>query len=135
MIEVIGKVGSQQRGYYAVSFRVPGYGQRTLLAFTEERVKSPEEIIANQPSSWHEGGQGYDLVIISYRDFLGSLQPLKRLRESQGLRVALVDIEDLYDEFNFGNKSPKAIKDFLTLAKSNWRKPPRYVLLVGDASF
>jgi len=134
VIEVIGKLKSQQRGY-AVSFRVPGHGQRTLLAFTEERVKSPGEIIANQPSSWHEGGQGYDLVIISYRDFLGSLQPLKKLRESQGLRVALIDIEDLYDEFNFGNKSPKAIKDFLTLAKAHWRKSPRYVLLVGDASF
>jgi hypothetical protein len=135
VIEVIGKVRSQGLGY-SVSFRVPGHGgYRTLLAFTEERVKSPKEIVANQPSSWHESGQGYDLVIISYRDFLGSLQPLKKLRESQGLRVGLIDVEDLYDEFNFGNKSPKAIKDFLTLAKTHWRKPPRFVLLVGDASF
>jgi hypothetical protein len=134
VIEVIGKLKAQDLGY-SVSFEVPGHGERTLLAFAEEKVESPKEIVANQPSSWHEGGQGYDLVIISYRDFLGSLQPLKKLRESQGLRVALVDIEDLYDEFNFGNKSPKAIKDFLTLAKAHWRKPPRYVLLVGDASF
>jgi len=49
--------------------------------------------------------------------------------------VALIDVEDLYDESSFGNKSPKAIKDFLALAKYNWSKPPRYVLLVGDASF
>jgi hypothetical protein len=132
--EAIGKLRAQGLGY-SVSFRVPRYGERTLLAFTEERVKSPKMIVANQPSSWHESGQGYDLVIISHKDFLGSLQPLKKLRESQGLRVALVDIEDLYDEFNFGNKNPKVIKDFLASAKANWRKPPRYVLLVGDASF
>jgi hypothetical protein len=51
------------------------------------------------------------------------------------LRVALIDIEDIYDEFSFGSKSPKAIKDFLTSAKANWGRAPRYVLLVGDASF
>jgi hypothetical protein len=91
--------------------------------------------LANKVSSWHERGHGYDLVILSHRDFLGSLQPLKTLRESQGLRVALVDVEDVYDEFSFGVKSPKAIKDFLALTRTNWRRSPRFVLLVGDASF
>jgi hypothetical protein len=134
-MEVVGKVGSQQRDY-AVGFRVPGHGeQRTLLAITEEQLKNPERIVSNHPSSWHEGREGYDLVIISHRDFLNNLQPLKTLRESQGLRVGIIDVEDLYDEFSFGNKSPQAIKDFLTLAKGNWRRPLRYVLLVGDASF
>jgi hypothetical protein len=32
-------------------------------------------------------------------------------------------------------KSPRAIKDFLTHAKTKWQKPPRFVLLVGDASY
>jgi hypothetical protein len=132
--EVIGKVESQQGGY-AVNFRVPGHEQRTLLALTEEKVRSPEGVIPNQPSSWRESRDGYDFVIISHRDFLESLQPLKKLRESQGLKVGLIDIEDLYDEFSFGNKNPKAIKDFLASAKSNWRRSPRFVLLVGDASF
>jgi hypothetical protein len=134
LIEVFGKVESQNRGY-AIGFRVPGSEQRTLLALTEEKVKGPEGIISNQPSSWHQVKDGYDLLMVTHRDFFDALQPLKQLRESQGLRVALIDVEDLYDEFSFGNKSPKAIKDFLTLAKSNWRTPPRFVLLVGDASF
>jgi hypothetical protein len=134
LIEVIGKVESKKGGY-AISFRVPGTGQRTLLALTEERVKTPEGITSNQPSSWYQVKEGYDLVIISHRDFLGSLDPLRKLRESQGLKVALIDVEDLYDEFSFGAKSPKAIKDFLTRAKRNWQKPPRFVLLVGDASY
>jgi hypothetical protein len=134
VIEVFGRVESRNGGY-AISFRVPGSEQRTLLALTEERVKSPEGITANQPSLWYQVKDGYDLLIVTHRDFFDTLQPLKTLRESQGLRVALVDVEDLYDEFSFGNKSPKAIKDFLTSAKSNWGRAPRYVLLVGDASF
>jgi hypothetical protein len=63
------------------------------------------------------------------------LQPLVALRESQGLKVALVDIEDVYDEFSFGNKSPGAVKDFLAYAKTNWKKKPGYLLLAGDASY
>jgi hypothetical protein len=132
--EVMGKVESQKGGY-AISFRVPGTEQRTLLALTEEKVKSPEGVTSNRPSAWHQVKDGYDLVIVTHRDFLDTLQPLRKLRESQGLKVALIDVEDLYDEFSFGNKSPKAIKDFLASAKAKWHKPPRFVLLVGDASF
>jgi len=135
VIEVRGNVESPKGGSYAISFRVPESGSRVLLALTGDLTKSPERVIANRPSSWHEGRNGADLVIIAYRDFLGSLQPLKNLREAQGLKVALVDVEDLYDEFSFGSKSPKAIKDFLASAKSSWRRSPRYVLLLGDASF
>ena len=98
-------------------------------------MKTPLGIVANKPSSWHQQTPGYDFVIISHKDFLKSLKQLQQRRESQGLSVALVDVEDLYDEFNFGNKSPQAIRDFLVNTTTNWDKHPRFVLLVGDASF
>ena len=44
-------------------------------------------------------------------------------------------MDDAYDEFSFGNKTPQAIKDFLAYASRNWNVAPRYVLLAGDASF
>ena len=74
-------------------------------------------------------------MIISHRDFLESMLPLKEFREGQGWSVALIDAEDLYDEFSFGVKNPRALKDFLAKAKTDWRKAPRFLLLVGDASF
>ena len=46
----------------------------------------------------------------------------------------VVDVTDVYDEFNFGEKDPAAIKSFLQDAESTWKKAPRYVLLVGDGS-
>jgi hypothetical protein len=66
---------------------------------------------------------------------MGSLEPLGALRESEGLSVGMVNIEDIYDEFNFGTKSPQALKDFLGHARRNWCVVPRFVLLVGDGSF
>jgi len=47
----------------------------------------------------------------------------------------LVDVEDLYDEFNFGSKNPWTLKDFLSRAYEFWNPQPRFVLLVGDASY
>ena len=49
--------------------------------------------------------------------------------------MALIDVEDIFDEFSYGTKTPQAIKDFLTRASTSWQTPPRFVLLVGDASF
>ncbi len=49
--------------------------------------------------------------------------------------MKVVDIEDVYDEFSYGAHSAQALKDFLTRAATNWTPPPRYVLLVGDASY
>jgi hypothetical protein len=101
----------------------------------DEEARTPAALELNQPSRWHHSRQEADLVIISHGDFLESLKPLKAWRESQGLSVALIDVEDLYDEFSFGIKTPEALKDFLLRAKTSWQKAPRFVLLVGDASF
>jgi len=90
-------------------------------------------VARNHPSSWHGAG-GADLVIISHRKFLRQLAPLSAYHERQGLKVAVVDVEDLYDEFRFGSHSPEAIKAFLARARMQWRPAPRYVLLAGDAT-
>ncbi|MEK6302584.1 MAG: C25 family cysteine peptidase [Acidobacteriota bacterium] len=59
---------------------------------------------------------------------------MKKLREGQGLHVALVDIEDIFDEFSYGEKTPQAVKDFISYAATNWKEKPSFVLFAGDAS-
>lgn len=62
------------------------------------------------------------------------MQQLKEFREKQGLSVRVVDVDDIYDEFSFGQRTPQAVKDFVGLAKASWKKPVKYVLFFGDAS-
>jgi hypothetical protein len=133
--EIAGGVVEAEGPLYTVRFGVTGSGKRTLLAFTEGTIKSPESIGANEPSTWHLDGNSAGLVIITHQDFIDSLGPLKSLREMQGWSVAVIDVQDLYDEFSFGVKNPQALKDFLQRARASWQGPPRFVLLVGDASF
>ena len=133
-IQEIDGVVKRWNGGFTVEFLVPGRGERTLLAFTDGRVQAPAALEANTPSRWHQAGQGADLVVIFHGDFLDSLKPLKALREKQGLSVTLIDVEDLYDEFSFGVKTPQALRDFIGRVQSSWQRPPRFVLLAGDAS-
>jgi len=61
---------------------------------------------------------------------------LANYRQDQGLRTSVVDVQDLYDEFNYGIANPSAIRDFLALAYSTWQAPaPTYVVLFGDGNF
>ena len=132
--EILGSVQAQGAGY-SIQLTVPGSGMRTFLAFAPSQVQNPGAVEGNQPSNWHQAGRVADLVIITHGDFLENLESLKALREAQGFSVALIDVEDLYDEFSFGEKTPQAMKDFLIQTRTFWKKAPGYVLLVGDASF
>jgi hypothetical protein len=125
----------QQESGYSVTVGVPGTGDRTMFAFARDQVRSAFKLEANQVSTWRTPTNQADLLIITHSSLKDSLAQLAVLRRSQGLKVATIDVEDIYDEFNFGNKSPQALKDFLSYAYTNWKKAPRYVLLAGSASY
>lgn len=121
-------------GEYSVTLSAPKGGQRMLMALADDQTRRPASMAINRPSNLRDASREADLAIVTRREFVESVRPLQTLRESQGLGVAIVDIEDIYDEFSYGEKSPKAIKDFLLAARGSWHKPPRFALLVGDAS-
>ena len=132
--EVMGTIKPSKAGY-SVSLTVPGAGLRTLLAMTNDVASRVVSLAPNQPSGWRQPVNAADLVIFTRRDFIPAIESLRLQRQSQGYKVAVVDIEAVYNEFSFGNKTPQAIKDFLFYAKTNWKVAPRFVLLAGDASF
>jgi len=121
---------------YQVSFDALQVGQQRYLALTPGKRLAVTSIQADQPSSWRSTANAADYIIISHADFIGSLQPLVDLRVQQGYRVAVVDVQDVYDEFNGGVFSPLALRDFLAYAYASWSAPaPSFVLLVGDGHY
>src|SRR5208282_4615954 len=128
---------SSAAGTYSVEFAAPGNrgSTSTLLAFSADQIEGPAALAHHAPTVWGQRESSADAVIISHADFLSNLAPLESLRRAQGQTVALVPVDDLYDEYNFGERSPYALRSFLSAAAANWRTPPQSVLLVGDASF
>ncbi|HUS10296.1 MAG TPA: C25 family cysteine peptidase [Pyrinomonadaceae bacterium] len=107
----------------------------TLLAFASGQARHADSVKANNPSSWWSQTAGADYVILTTTALKSAVEPLAQLRRSQGMSVAIVDVEDIYDEFSFGKHSPEAIRSFLQSANKTWKRQPHFVLFAGDASY
>lgn len=108
---------------------------RLFYAFAAGQFQQPAALSFNQPSQLNSGANGADFLLISHQTLLPSAAPLATTRQGQGLSVARVDVEDIYDEFSFGVHGPQAIKSFLAHTVTHWSAPPRYVIFLGDASY
>ncbi len=109
--------------------------RHTLLAVADDRVASVAGVQPHSPSHWHTVQPGAAIAMITYEEFANALTPLVRAHRAEGKSSTVVPLTDLYDEFNFGEGSPFAIRQFLRMAAQNWKKAPTYLLLNGRASF
>lgn len=78
---------------------------------------------------------GADYIIITHNAFRSAAERLGQQRHAQNsLRTAVVDVQDIYDEFNYGVFAPEPIKDFIRYAYTQWPSPaPAYIVMFGDA--
>jgi hypothetical protein len=125
-----------EKGKYALEAKIPWSvsGTHTLLALSDRRTATPFGLMKNNPSSFHSAQSGSEVVMISNPEFIGQLGPLFQLHKAEGKTVAIVNVNDIYDEFNFGERSPYAIRSFLQTATTHWKNSPKYLLFMGDAS-
>ncbi len=104
------------------------------LALGDSGLARVAELKLNTRSNWRAKTHAADFVIVTPRAFLVAANRLAQARRSQELRTVVVEVEDVYDEFSFGHKSPQAIKDLLTTARAAWQVKPRFALFIGDAT-
>jgi hypothetical protein len=127
-------VNGWTEGGGAVSVGDSGSTPAEYLILTGDQIQSPAAVFAAK--SYADPLGGADYIIITHPEFIASLVPLVAHRAAGGLRVALVDVEALYDYFGDGRMDPQAIRDFLGYAYANWPgAAPLYVLLVGDGTY
>ena len=77
---------------------------------------------------------GADALYIGPTAFLNELGALLQLRRDQGYQVQTVDVQAIYDGWNYGQVSAEAIRSFLRYAAANWLRVPYAVTLVGDGT-
>lgn len=123
----------QDSGSFSV--RLPAYRGRLMYAVANEAVKQPASIVQNVPSSLSTAAHNGNLLIIAHKNFMNEANNWANYRSAQGTTVRVVDVEDIFDEFNYGNSASLSIKEFISFAKNNWQTPPNYVLLIGDATY
>jgi hypothetical protein len=120
------------RGAEGASFLVEA--GRRYFAVSPEAVLEPG-IRKATASALKSSGNRADYLLVGPREFLPAAEPLVRHRLRQGLLAKAVAIEEIYDEFGFGESRPEALRAFLEFAYHHWTAPPRYVVLFGDATY
>lgn len=92
------------------------------------------QLRAPHAADLRDAGAGYDYLIVAHARLLDAIAPLAQFHRAQGLRVAVYDVDDVYEQFNGGIAHPRAIRDLVAWGTQHWTRKPRYLLLVGDAS-
>ena len=81
----------------------------------------------------------YDMIIVSHPLFVEQSQRLADLHfANDGLKSLVVTPQKIYNEFSSGNQDATAIKQFLMMFYNRAvteQELPKYLLLMGDASF
>lgn len=127
------EIRSSAGGKYRAAFQATHAAGAQYLLVSEAAWKSPAEIRFYVPPDLKSPGHQADYLLIAHPDFLAGAQALANYRAAQGLTTLVVDINDIYNEFNEGIVHPIAIKNFLEYAFAVWMPPaPAYVVLIGD---
>ncbi len=134
-VRELGIESEKVNGTPGLSLAAADYNRELIAVDRFTYSGSISRIEANNPSTWNASSNEADFVIITPNSLKDQAEVLADMRQSQGLKTVVVDIEDIYDEYNFGRRSAQAIKEFLQDASSNWTQQPGYVLLFGDSSY
>lgn len=129
-------------GPYTVNFGDSATSASRFLALTPAAWLTPSaiQLVTNLTSVYTpldllDTSNQFDYILITHGNFWSQAQQLAAHRSSN-YRVALVDVQRIYDQFNGGVMSAEAIHDFLAFAHTNWTPPvPMYVLLMGDGTY
>jgi len=130
-----------------------GGAERRFLVAAPEAIAAPAEIVETQAAPLCDPALGADLIVIGHSSLIDMTpgSPLDQYvahRAAQGLRVRVVNVQDVYDQFGCGFQQPpaggpyacgfpdpRAIKEFLACTyETGAPPPPMFVLLLGDGT-
>ncbi len=114
---------------------LPSNRGRVMYAVEDSGLAQPFSLKPNNPSTLSTAANNGEMIIISYKDWLTQAENWANYRRAQGMIVKVVDVDDIFDEFNYGIYNADSIRSFLNYAKTNWTTKPNYILLLGDASY
>lgn len=79
--------------------------------------------------------EGCDMILITGDGMGKYAMPYKFYREREGIIVKIYEMNDIYNAFTMGMVHPAAIKSMLYTAFSDWKRKPRYLLLLGSGTY
>ena len=127
-----------ENGTYTV--QVPSGRMMVGYALEENATLQSPGVVENFASALSATANHADMLIISdpTTSFMNAAETWAAYRRSStggSFDVKVISISDIYDEFSYGTVGADALKSFLNFSHEEWATAPRYVLLLGDATY
>ena len=119
----------------AATVALPTAAAHRYLAAGAAGWRTPAAILPALPQPDLRTQPGADYLIIGAPDLLPAVAPLVAERRRQGLHVATISSAAVFDQWGAGSADPAALRSFLQYLAHHADPVPRYVLLLGDATY
>ena len=122
------------------TWKAPVDTVRRFWAFRWSAALRPTPLAAVAPSNLH-GLPHAEYVIVTVPGLKAPADSLASLHRLQGMSVEVVLQRDVFQAFSSGQPDPTAIKMLMMMLRDRWAQQgaeepePRYLLLMGDASY
>ncbi len=142
---VNGTAGAGSLAFQIAAEGAPTGASRRFVLAGPTGFLAPDSVTPLVPNTLLDPTNEADYLIIAHPSLVDSTpgspynQFVSYLQNTLGLKVRLVNIGDIYDDFNNSIEHPEAIRSFLAYAHNTWTgpagtsPPPSYLLLLGDA--
>lgn len=137
-----------QTGSFTLIFGIvpDAASERRILVIDRQRAEEATIVRDTPPAGGYlrERTDAVDYILIAHELAATEAARLGEWREDHNptgepLSVAVVDVQDIYDEFSAGRVDPTSVRNFLHHASLNWNdgdpeNGPAYVCILGDAT-
>ncbi|MEN8165273.1 MAG: C25 family cysteine peptidase, partial [Acidobacteriota bacterium] len=118
---------------YRVTF-APSSVDGLYLAVRRAAAIVSSSLEIDRPSKLRSPDNAAEYVVIAPASLQTGAQSLVEYRQQRFPDARLIDLQDVYDEFNGGIEDPSAIRSFLKYALASWQTAPRFVVLAGKGT-
>lgn len=103
----------------------------------EDKIPAPIFFYKKKFTNLRSTTRQADYIAITHPVFLSSATSYASfISSTYGVTTAVIDVNDIYDEFNYGFFAPEPIREFLKATHTYWQLPkPKYVFLIGKGTY
>ncbi len=111
-------------------------GDKYIL-ISSSKITSPEIYYKKTFTDLASASNQADYILITAPEFISKANEYTQfIQQNYNVTTKVVNVNDIYDQFNYGFFAPEPIRTFLQAANLNWQFPkPSYLFIVGDANY
>lgn len=106
-----------------------------LWAVGANGYRTPATVRPDTPSNWAASSNAADYVILTTPALRSSADALAAYRQNTpGYTTAVVEVQDVFDQFDYGRPTPVAIRRFVRATQA-WQTAPQFLAIWADAPY